>query len=312
MRLVNLDMDVLRTFAVGMELGSFTKAAERLGRSQSAISTQLHKLEEQVGQPLLQKQGRGLVPTNAGENLLSYARRILHLNDEAVSALHGAQIDEEVCLGIPQDFAEMWLPSVLGIFARSHPKVRLDVRVERNSALVEGVSKGKFDVAIIWGGSEQHPQAHHIADVPIVWVADANRSLNELENLDPLPLIAFEAPCVFRSAAVEALDKAGRSWRLVFTSPSLASLWAAAEAGLGIVARSPIGVPQALKILNPTSVRLPVLSSVPLSLLVGSRESSQAVRRLYEIIESTIQTGLLSLKSHANEPRRARAKSRRT
>ncbi len=310
-RTTNLDMDVLRTFAAGIELGSFTKAAERLGRSQSAISTQLNKLEEQVGQPLLQKQGRGLVLTNAGENLLSYAKRILQLNDEAVSALQGAHMDEEVCLGLPQDFAEIWLPSVLGIFTRSHPKVRLDVRVERNATLVEGIIKGKFDLALIWGSSDQHPQARHIADVPIVWLAGANSS-PDLEASDPLPFVAFEAPCVFRSAAVTALDNAERSWRLTFTSPSLTGLWAATEAGLGIMARSPIGIPQDLRILNPKAAKLPVLPPISLSSLVGNRGLSPATERLKEIIETTVQTGLLSLRSSVKTQKSKRAKAHRS
>src|SRR5579864_8778213 len=114
----NLDMDVLRTFAVGMELGSFARAAERLGRSQAAVSAQLKKLEEQTGETLFKKAGRGLALTDAGEALLSYARRMLELNDEAVAAVRGAQIEGWVRLGLPQDFAEAWLPSVLGRFMR--------------------------------------------------------------------------------------------------------------------------------------------------------------------------------------------------
>ena len=87
---VNLNMDVLRTFVTGLELGSFSKAAQRLGRSQSAISTQLRRLEEQAGMPLFKKSGRGLALTSAGENLLSYAKRILELNDEAIDGLKDA------------------------------------------------------------------------------------------------------------------------------------------------------------------------------------------------------------------------------
>ena len=145
---VNLNMDVLRTFVTGLELGSFSKAAQRLGRSQSAISTQLRRLEEQAGKPLFKKSGRGLALTSAGESLLSYAKRILELNDEAIDGLKDAEVEGWVRLGIPQDFAEGWLTGVLGQFARSHPKVRVEVRAEQNVAVIERLVQGELDLAL--------------------------------------------------------------------------------------------------------------------------------------------------------------------
>src|ERR1700735_842011 len=133
----NLDMDVLRTFVTGFELGSFARAADRLGRSQSAVSTQLRKLGDQVAQPLVQKSGRGLALTTAGESLLSYARRILDLNDEALDRVRNGEVEGWVRVGLPRDFAETWLPGVLGRFARAHPKVRVEVRTERNASLID-------------------------------------------------------------------------------------------------------------------------------------------------------------------------------
>src|SRR5258708_8066695 len=128
---INLNMDVLRTFVTGLELGRFSKAAKRLGRSQSAISTQLRRLEEQVGRPLLEKSGRGLSLTTAGERLLSYAKRILELNDEVVDGLRDGEVEGWVRLGIPQDFAEGWLTRLLGRFPRPHPKGHLAVRADQ-------------------------------------------------------------------------------------------------------------------------------------------------------------------------------------
>ena len=112
-RPLNLDMDALRSFVTGFELGNFARAAERLGRSQSAVSTQLRKLEMQAGQPLVQKAGRTLALTAAGEGLFGYAKQLLALNDEAVDRLRGADIEGWARLGLPQDFAESWLPGVL-------------------------------------------------------------------------------------------------------------------------------------------------------------------------------------------------------
>lgn len=149
---VNLDMDVLRTFVTGMALGSFSKAADQLGRSPSAVSLHLRKLEDQVGQPLLRKQGRGLVLTEAGETLMSYARRILKLNDEARMALvQLTDLEGWVHVGVPQDFAETWLPMLLARFQRLHPKVRVEARVDRGVAMADAVSEGALDVALTWG-----------------------------------------------------------------------------------------------------------------------------------------------------------------
>src|SRR5262249_42036725 len=133
--LTNLDLDVLRTFVTGLDLGSFAKAAERLGRSQSAISLQLRRLEETTGQTLLRKHGRGLALTHEGEIMLGYARRLLELNDEAVAALKKPSLEGHVRLGLPPDFAETWLPDVLGRFARAHPNVQVEARVDNNKAL---------------------------------------------------------------------------------------------------------------------------------------------------------------------------------
>jgi DNA-binding transcriptional LysR family regulator len=116
---INLDLDVVRTFATGIELGSFAKAADRLGRSTSAVSAQLKKLEEQTGAELFRKAGRGLALTEAGETMLAYARRLLELNDEAVIAVHGVELEGWVRLGLQEDFGETLLPDVLGRFARA-------------------------------------------------------------------------------------------------------------------------------------------------------------------------------------------------
>ena len=130
----NLDIDLLRTFVTGHDLGSYAKAADRLGRSQSAISLQLRKLEETTGQTLLRKSGRGLALTQEGEIMLGFARRLLVLNDEAVAALRNPSLEGHVRVGLLPDFAETWLPDVLGNFARAHPNVQVEARVERSAS----------------------------------------------------------------------------------------------------------------------------------------------------------------------------------
>src|ERR1700742_4827066 len=186
---VNFDLDVLRTFAAGMELGSFAKAADRLGRSTSAVSAQLKKLEEQAGTTLLRREGRGLALTAAGETMLAYARRLLDLNDEAVAAIHAVEIEGWVRLGLQEDFAETFLPAVLGRFARAHPKVRIEGRVARNIELVERVTSGRLDLALAWNDGAVIPHSERIAEMPMRWIGPASGNVVwRRESGEPLPL----------------------------------------------------------------------------------------------------------------------------
>jgi DNA-binding transcriptional LysR family regulator len=285
----NLDMDVLRTFATGFELGSFARAAERLGRSQSAISTQLRKLEEQVGQPLVQKSGRGLALTTAGESLLGYAKRMLDLNDEAIDSIRGADVEGWARLGLSQDFAESWLPAVLNRFSRAHPKVRVEVQVDRSVPLVAKTVKGELDIALVWGDGSNAPHAERVAELPICWIGPPDWPGVASLGGEPVPFAAFAPPCAFRSAAVTALDDAGLSWRLVFTSPSLSGLWAAAEGGLGITVRTTVAMPKTLSVLDPAASGLPMLPSVPLALHHAEAEPSPAVARLTAILVEAVR-----------------------
>ncbi|MGX1306078.1 DNA-binding transcriptional LysR family regulator [Amorphus suaedae] len=262
----NFSMDVLRSFVTGVDLGSFAKAGERLGRSPSALSLQLRKLEEQSGQVLFLKQGRGLALTEAGAVLLDYARRILDLNDEAAARLDdlGAAIEGRVRVGVPEDFAESWLPALLGRFARAHPKARVELRVDRGARLMEGCADGGLDLALVWHAPERAP-ALVVAARPIVWIAADGYAV---EAGRELPLVAFDAPCAFRSAALAALEREGIGWRQAVMSPSVAGLWAAARAGLGVVARTTDGMPAGLAVL-PQSAPLPALGDVALCLHEG-------------------------------------------
>jgi DNA-binding transcriptional LysR family regulator len=211
----NLDMDVLRTFVTGFELGSFARAAKRLGRSQSAVSTQLRKLEEQVGQPLVQKSGRGLTPTMAGESLLSYAKRLLELNDEAVDSVRGADVEGWVRLGLPQDFAESWLSAVLKRFSRAHPKVRMEVQVDRSVPLIEKTIKGELDISLAWGDGSNAPHAEKVADLPIHWIGPPDwPGIGSLGG-EPLPFVAF-CTTLFLSIRSDRCD--GRSWTALAAS----------------------------------------------------------------------------------------------
>jgi DNA-binding transcriptional LysR family regulator len=284
---VNLDMDVLRTLLTANELGALNRAAEQVGRSQSAVSQQIRKLEEQVGQPLFRKQGRGLVLTEAGDVVLSYARRILELNDEAIAAVHGTDVEGVVRFGLPSDFAESWLPAVLGRFKRAHPAVRIEASVDRNAALLDRLDKGQLDLALIFG-HQGRADAEPIAKLPMAWIGGA---ASDWKKGEPVPLVMFEAPCAFRQTGISALDAAGMPWRVTFTSPSLAGLWAAVDAGLGITLRTAASKPAHLEVFGVRS-GLPRLPVTELSLHTAGRPLSPASQRLKDILRDTLPANL--------------------
>ena len=287
---VNLDMDVLRSFVTGIELGSFARAASRLGRSPSAISLQLRKLEDQVGQQLVQKHGRGLVLTEAGEMLLGYARRLLDLNDAALSAVGSPALSGRVRIGLPQDFAETWLPETLGRFARLHPGVRIDAHVDRNATLRSRLDEGQLDLALLWDEDGGERDGAVIGTLPMAWIGPRRGVTPGTDR--PIPLVLFGSPCIFRHAALNALDAAAIPWRISFSSPGLAGLWAAVSAGLGLTVRTPHGLPAALTALDPEESGLPRLPSLSLRLLESRTRSDPAVERLAALLTDVLTVAI--------------------
>ncbi|CAN7222479.1 LysR substrate-binding domain-containing protein [Neorhizobium sp. LjRoot104] len=284
---INLDIDLLRSFALGVELGSFARAADRLGRSPSAVSLQLKKLEEQVGETLLHKQGRGLALTEAGEILLGYAKRILELNDEARAAVRGVdKLEGWVRIGVPQDFAETWLPGLLGRFSKNHPKVRVEARVDRGVAMVQAIDRGELDVALTWG-TIANPRAEILARREIAWIGPSG--FRHAPG-DPLPIVAFDPPCAFRKAAIDALDSHGITWRHAFASPSLAGLWAAVTAGLGVTPRILEGKPVHLAALDPGDAALPDLGTIELALHVAETRLPAPAEELKRLVLEAVAT----------------------
>lgn len=231
----NLDMDCMRTLAAIADLGSFTKAADRVGRSLPAVSMQIDRLQRQVGAKLFRKQGRGKVLTEEGESLLGYARQILAANDAAVVHLaEQDRVEGPVRLGVVQDVAEHVLSAALTDFANAHPEVRLDVRVERSPELIEALERGDIDLAISFD-VETKLVCRPLAETPMVWIGGRGARLGERETL---PLVLFEEPCAFRAAALRSLQNAGRQWRIAVSCASLWGVRAAVAAGFGVTART--------------------------------------------------------------------------
>ncbi len=283
---VNLDMDVLRSFVIGTDLGSFAKAAARLGRSPSAISLQLRKLEDQVGHSLVRRNGRSLVLTEAGEMLLGYARRLLELNDAALAAVGSPSLVGWVRLGLPQDLAEARLPDLLGWFSRLHPGIRIEAHVERNAVLRARLDGGELDLALMWDEGADGENSVPIGTLPMTWIGPSAGFARAPDG--SLPLVLFGSPCLFRQAALAALDAERMAWEIAFSGQGLTGLWAAISAGLGVTVRTPLGLPASLRPLDPIEAGLPTLPSLTLRLHRAQPQGVAAVDRLSALLVETL------------------------
>lgn len=162
----NLDIDILRTLVTAQSLGGFNRAAQRVGRSQSAVSQQISRLEDRLGKPIFRKEGRGLVPTEAGGIILSYARRILELNDEAVAAVRGVAVGGLVRFGLQADLTENWLPKALARAKQAHPEIQIEVSADRYAVLIDRLDKGRLDLALLFGPTRRS-DAKRITALPM-------------------------------------------------------------------------------------------------------------------------------------------------
>ena len=251
------DLDLLRTLVWAAQTGSFKEAADRVGRTQSAVSLQMNRLEELMGVAAFERSGRGTTLTASGAVLVGYARRMLALNDEAMQAVSGTGVRGTVRLGLLQDFAETVLPGVLATFSGAHPSVEIDVRVERSVDLIQGIRTGQLDLALLFSRGKLELSSTRIGRLPMTWVVYPG-----FQPEKPLRMVLFAAPCIFRETATTLLD--GKQWKQTFSSSSLAGTWAAVAAGLGISLRTEFGIPDDLETLSrlPGTGRLPMVDIV--------------------------------------------------
>ncbi len=225
-----LDLDQLQTFVSIADTGSFTRAAEEVHRTQSAVSMQMRRLEERIGKPLFEKDGRLNRLSEEGERLLAYARRLLHLNRETLAAFDDGRLEGTLRIGTPDDYADRFLPEIMARFARSNPRVELTVVCEPTPGLVEHIRRGNLDIALV-----THNDARGHSEVvrrePLLWVCSQNHATHE-EAVLPM---AFGRPnCVWRRAACEVLDRQNRDYRVLFSSFSATVIAAAVLSGLAV------------------------------------------------------------------------------
>ena len=226
-----LDLELLQTLVCVVDEGSFTRAAERVHRTQSTVSQQIRKLEESVGHVLLvrDRSGQHVSPTEQGELLTHYARRLLNLSLEARDALNTEANVVPVRLGVPEDFDATRMASILSGFVRARPEARLETVSGMSTDLRRQLEAGEIDIALIKreiGSGECHASWPE----PLVWVCGDGQDL----HAETLPLALFPQGCIYRQRAIRTLDKARRSWRVAFGSHSLTGIQAAVTSGLGI------------------------------------------------------------------------------
>lgn len=224
------DLDLLKTFVSVVDCGSFTTAAKRLHSTQSTASQKILRLEQLAGHRLVDRSRREIRPTDAGEQLLGYARRMLALNEEAGAALSGQRLSVTLRLGVPEDFAAGRITRMLASFMRSHPQAALEVTSGLSRDLLEHYDRGEYDLVLVkqrrgtGGGVIHWPEA-------LRWIDSATYPS---VDRDPLPLVVFPIRGLYRDDITLALEAMGRKWRISYTSSSLASIQAAVADGLGI------------------------------------------------------------------------------
>lgn len=274
----NLDLDLLRSFVAVADGGSFAAAAERVHRTQSALSQQMQRLEEQAGRPLFTRDGRRKRLSEDGQRLLAYARRLVALNDEAAAALGPDGQTELVRLGANNDVVDTMLPEILGRIAQRHRDILLEIRTGRSPFLMEALERGELDLCISTRDHGSFPRLV-LRRSPTAWFCSADYVMQP--GL-PVPLVLSNEPSLFRSFAIRALDHAGCSWRLAYLSLNLGAIRAAVRAGLGITARNIEMMTPDLRVLG-ESDGLPPLPNVTFSLFLRNG-SGAAAQRVFDTL----------------------------
>jgi len=278
-----LDLDQLRTFVAIAETGSFTRAAEVVFKTQSAVSMQMRRLEERIGKPIFARDGRASRLTEDGERLLGYARRMVRLSEETIAAFDETELSGSVRLGTPDDYAERFLPEVLARFSRSNPRVEVSVVCEPSLDLMELARAGELDLAIVTHCGQGAVQV--IRQEPLLWVASGQHCAEEEEVL---PLALSKPPCAWRATAIDALTASGRKFRVLYQSANSTAIAAAVTAGLAVSVLAESALRPGMRVLGDAD-GLPRLPACEIGIVRGQhRPPSAIVDKLAEHIVSSL------------------------
>jgi DNA-binding transcriptional LysR family regulator len=277
-----LDLELLKTLVCVVDEGSFTRAGERVHRTQSTVSQQVRRLEESVGHNLLvrDRSGNQVTPTAQGELLAQYARRLLSLSQEAEEALASDGTLLPMRLGVPEDFDAQRMTALLAGFTRARPEARLETVSGMSIELRDKLASGELDIALI---KREAGSGECLASWPetLVWVKGQHMTLDPHQ---PLPLALFPQGCIYRQRAIRSLDKIKRRWRITFGSHSLTGIQAAVASGLGI------SVLPSSAVLAEHSLceNLPALPGSELALVSGGGPVTALQRELLALLQEQV------------------------
>lgn len=261
---MSFDALTLDCFLAVTETASFTRAADKVQRTQSAVSQQIAKLESQIGKPLFVR-GRYLTLTSEGEILHSYAKKIIQLNREALDRFKQPELEGEVRFGLPEDFATVFLSEFLAQYAALHPRILLNIECGLTLNLLERFKNNDFDLILVkMSKPEDFPNGIDVWSEALEWVG--NQEFLQFPFDQPIPLVLSPQPCVYRSRAIRSLENSKRKWRIVFSSHSYAGTIAAVKAGMGITVLPRNMVPEDLGIIRGNG-SIPNLDDTHISLL---------------------------------------------
>ncbi len=279
----NLPTDLLRTFITVVDEGGFSSAGGLLGRSQPAISLQIKRLQDLLGVTLFLKSGRGFALTDEGQLVLSYARSMLHLNDEVIGRLVRSPVSGTVRLGVPNEYADSFLPEILGKFAQRYPDVAIEVGCELSTHLVAKLQQGEYDLVFGLHINPPGPTRGRAGTAnaegwseDLVWVGSPQQLV---QYRTPLPLIVAPKGCVYRQRILETLEKLGRPWRIAYTSPSFGGIKAGVLAGMGVTVLARSTVPEGFAVLG-NAEGMPQLQGIRVHLHYERAKASEAVQAL--------------------------------
>jgi DNA-binding transcriptional LysR family regulator len=260
-----IDPLLLEAFVAIAESGSFAAAADRVGRTKSAVSMQMKRLEALFEHnPIFEYQGRNKRLTAHGEQLLAHARVILQLNDSLWQSMARTNGPGLVRLGAPDDYVYTLLPNILERYARKFPRVQIEVTCEPSESLSELIGRNELDLAVVTRRPNDEV-SRTIRLEPIVWASARGRRFSKSE---PLPLAMFQPGCVARSKTIEACARVGRDYRIAYSSPSIAGVLSPVRAGIAIAAVARCSVPDDLEILS-TDDNLPEVNGIDIALMRG-------------------------------------------
>ena len=278
----NLDIELLRTLVAIADTGSFATAASTVHRTQSAVSMQVKRLEGVVGQPLFEKRGRRTVLNVQGQTLLQHARRILALQDEALTELRGSGMDGEVRLGACDDYVLSFVPPILARYAEVHPNVHVRLDARSSTELIRATAEGDLDIALV--NVVDDTIAHEkLATEPLVWVRSPRHLAHEKV---PMPL-AVERDCAWGTWARRALEGADIAYRNAYSTFNVGGVVAVVDAGLAVGVMTRGSVPPTLEVLAEAD-GFPPLPTTSLGLVLRAAVPSPAARALADLLRAGI------------------------